>query len=400
MAELWYYTSDGKQMEPVTEPELQRLAASGVLKPSDLVWTEGMPQWIRASTADGLFPDARLHRGNADWPVAENPDTDQADTATGQQEPRRRRSPSVYDDDDDDFDPHLRRRSRRLSTGTKIALICGGIGAVLVGGMFVAIVVFLMEEGGNTRSFNLGIGERMTCNIHLNGGRIVEMWVKSTGMSDVDLMVFDPRNPNVPIASDLGPESDCYVRFVAPTTQNYTVVVVNVDNPPVFGRRNAPNSGTLTFRESGPIAGQAVPPGPPARKRGLRPRPGLQRPIVQVPPNVPVPQLPETIHFKAQDQLTRNDPIDAARNLNSRRKTYTVNMTAGVNYTIVLESQQFDSYLRLEDDKGIELRKNDDGIPGTLHSRIDFTPERTGDYRVVATSLGPATGTFTLTVRR
>ena len=28
MAEIWYYTNQGKQMEPVTEAELKRLAPS------------------------------------------------------------------------------------------------------------------------------------------------------------------------------------------------------------------------------------------------------------------------------------------------------------------------------------------------------------------------------------
>ena len=29
MAEMWYYTCEGKQMEPVTTAELKKLAASG-----------------------------------------------------------------------------------------------------------------------------------------------------------------------------------------------------------------------------------------------------------------------------------------------------------------------------------------------------------------------------------
>ena len=49
MAEMWYYTSEGKQMEPVSSGELRQLAASGLLKPTDMVWKEGMPKWVRAS---------------------------------------------------------------------------------------------------------------------------------------------------------------------------------------------------------------------------------------------------------------------------------------------------------------------------------------------------------------
>ena len=49
MAEMWYYTSEGKQMEPVTTAELKQLAASGMLKPTDMVWKEGMPKWRPAA---------------------------------------------------------------------------------------------------------------------------------------------------------------------------------------------------------------------------------------------------------------------------------------------------------------------------------------------------------------
>src|SRR2546421_8359958 len=57
MAEIWYYTNDGKQMGPVTTAELKRLAASGSLKPTDLVWKDGMPNWVRASSTRDLFSE-------------------------------------------------------------------------------------------------------------------------------------------------------------------------------------------------------------------------------------------------------------------------------------------------------------------------------------------------------
>jgi GYF domain 2 len=57
MAEMWYYTTEGKQMDPVAIKELKRLVGEGVLKPTDMVWKEGMPRWIRASSLKELFPD-------------------------------------------------------------------------------------------------------------------------------------------------------------------------------------------------------------------------------------------------------------------------------------------------------------------------------------------------------
>ena len=57
MAEMWYYTTEGKQMDAVTIQELKRLVRDGTLKPTDMVWKEGMPRWIRASSVTELFPD-------------------------------------------------------------------------------------------------------------------------------------------------------------------------------------------------------------------------------------------------------------------------------------------------------------------------------------------------------
>ncbi len=56
-AEMWYYTTEGKQMDPVSMKELKRLVGDGTLKPTDMVWKDGMPRWIRASSLTELFPD-------------------------------------------------------------------------------------------------------------------------------------------------------------------------------------------------------------------------------------------------------------------------------------------------------------------------------------------------------
>jgi hypothetical protein len=58
MAEMWHYTSDGKPQNAVTIQELKCLASAGTLKPTDMVWTEGMPRWMRANTVKELFPDS------------------------------------------------------------------------------------------------------------------------------------------------------------------------------------------------------------------------------------------------------------------------------------------------------------------------------------------------------
>lgn len=56
MSKIWYYTVDGNQQGPVSAAELKQLATSGSLKPQDLVWKEGMPEWTPAKNLKGLFP--------------------------------------------------------------------------------------------------------------------------------------------------------------------------------------------------------------------------------------------------------------------------------------------------------------------------------------------------------
>ena len=57
--EGWHYsTGDDHQAGPISAKELNRLAASGELKPDDLVWKEGMPEWTPANRLKGLdFPE-------------------------------------------------------------------------------------------------------------------------------------------------------------------------------------------------------------------------------------------------------------------------------------------------------------------------------------------------------
>jgi len=51
----YYYARDGQQQGPVSLAELKRMASAGHLWRSDLVWTEGMADWLPAETIPGLF---------------------------------------------------------------------------------------------------------------------------------------------------------------------------------------------------------------------------------------------------------------------------------------------------------------------------------------------------------
>ena len=50
MSQDWYYAINNQQHGPVSEAELRDLADRGRLGPRDLVWKDGMAEWVPAST--------------------------------------------------------------------------------------------------------------------------------------------------------------------------------------------------------------------------------------------------------------------------------------------------------------------------------------------------------------
>lgn len=54
----WFYSSKGGQAGPVGDGELAKLASTGAIAPADLVWRDGLGDWIPASKVRGLFPDS------------------------------------------------------------------------------------------------------------------------------------------------------------------------------------------------------------------------------------------------------------------------------------------------------------------------------------------------------
>ena len=55
-ADSWYYTRDGHQSGPVTQAELADAARRGEITGADLIWKQGMTDWIPASSVRGLLP--------------------------------------------------------------------------------------------------------------------------------------------------------------------------------------------------------------------------------------------------------------------------------------------------------------------------------------------------------
>jgi hypothetical protein len=60
MANRWFITRDGKKRYgPFSDSQLRQLVPSGRLLPSDMLWLEGAPTWVPASSVNGLFSEER-----------------------------------------------------------------------------------------------------------------------------------------------------------------------------------------------------------------------------------------------------------------------------------------------------------------------------------------------------
>src|SRR5262245_55444205 len=74
MGTRWHYSGQHKTDEPVATPELLRLAAEGVIKPTDLVRRSGSSRWMTAARIEGLFSSPApewyyIHEGQRVGPV-------------------------------------------------------------------------------------------------------------------------------------------------------------------------------------------------------------------------------------------------------------------------------------------------------------------------------------------
>jgi hypothetical protein len=57
MATQWYFEREGRKFGPYLATRLRELAASGELRPQDLVWKEGMEKGVLASRVGKLFAE-------------------------------------------------------------------------------------------------------------------------------------------------------------------------------------------------------------------------------------------------------------------------------------------------------------------------------------------------------
>ncbi|HZZ82377.1 MAG TPA: PDZ domain-containing protein [Gemmataceae bacterium] len=118
---------------------------------------------------------------------------------------------------------------------------------------------------------------------------------------------------------------------------------------------------------------------------------------------IETPKVPEDVIFQKSLKLTESDMVDKKRpGFKAKRymKAEEIKLTAGVTYTIEMQSADIDSYLILEDSSGTKVAE-DDNSGNFPNAKLVFTPKSDGNYRIIATSFGSGeTGSFNLSVRR
>lgn len=55
-AAAWYYRANDQERGPVPESQIRALVEAGMLRASDFVWREGLPEWVEVRTVPGLMP--------------------------------------------------------------------------------------------------------------------------------------------------------------------------------------------------------------------------------------------------------------------------------------------------------------------------------------------------------
>ncbi len=129
MAVEWFYTANKHQMGPVSWEELKQLVESGLLKPHDMVWCDGMDEWVKAVKQKGLFTD---DDGEAPSPRKSRKRDDDAKPPPG------KRSRVQDDDDDDEEDDHRKaRRDKAKAESGKVAMKVG----LIIGGVILLLLV-------------------------------------------------------------------------------------------------------------------------------------------------------------------------------------------------------------------------------------------------------------------
>ncbi len=127
MGDQWYCNRGSKRFGPFSPAQLKQLARDGKLRPTDLLWKEGMPQPVPAGRAGALFPNAAAEKqsggGEASSmprPVATStPASPAADRSTADAPPRP--------DAGNEQTEFLYRNSLRKAILAMLVCVCAGV---------------------------------------------------------------------------------------------------------------------------------------------------------------------------------------------------------------------------------------------------------------------------------
>jgi hypothetical protein len=89
----WYYGVNDKQLGPVNRNELGEHARNGIIGKDNLVWREGMSDWVRAATLGGLVPQQAAPSQAKPQPPAQPPAQPQVAPQQQQQQARPQQQP-------------------------------------------------------------------------------------------------------------------------------------------------------------------------------------------------------------------------------------------------------------------------------------------------------------------
>lgn len=89
----WFFATDGQQHGPYSEDQFRDLIARGTVRPTTLVWGDGMSEWTKAGDVPGLLRSAKgaapsfdQAAGRVDPSFARNDASYSAPTGDGMQE--------------------------------------------------------------------------------------------------------------------------------------------------------------------------------------------------------------------------------------------------------------------------------------------------------------------------
>ncbi|MSQ96520.1 MAG: DUF4339 domain-containing protein [Gemmataceae bacterium] len=245
MAAEWFYTTNKQQMGPVSWNELRELAEVGILKSHDMVWTDGMDEWVKAINQQGLLADGE---GNS---------TKKASYSDAKPPPGRHTKPrrEVDEDEEDDEDKKESKRKARQRAeesaktwiGIRVGLILAGVlvALLVLGGCVVGLIWATIGLGGGggdrgPRNYTVSNLREKTVNdrafTFTQGKRVIITCTNQTQFNntDVDLRVLRDGNARPGeqplVADDRLPQFDhnCRVEFVVPATDTYRVRLANL----------------------------------------------------------------------------------------------------------------------------------------------------------------------------